>query len=338
MSLCHIFTAWPFDSSAVTRIVTNQRCILCVFLDIFSFSLELYGLYSSRTKDGIRKDYRKRGVWRFYKEKGYTTVRRPTKTHQGKPLCNTEGLVIQFIIASNHRHAARQILGDITWRRGHEGDQTPRKRFRDILVEIHIGNKIQVHTDALEKSQLSDYSHGQYQQPYKTLNDTRVADSDSFRILMLYMDSTSLPNVWKHLREKEKCYLDQWSTSVQTANNNKITGDRGEYRTLGFHTLQITIKNPTFYQVYKSEIGGNRKAVSDHNISRVSYGQNTQKLKVTDPCNIALGLGKPLLLLLWYKVMITRQFNHCKLCPSTEKVTVTIPCKRSILDTVQKWC
>ena len=71
--------------------------------------------------------------------------------------------------------------------------------------------------------------------------------------------------------------------------------------------------------MYKNEIGGNTKSVSGHNNSRVSYGQNTQKLKVADPCNIALGLVKPLLILLWYMVMITRQFNHCKLCPSLEK-------------------
>ena len=119
---------------------------------------------------------------------------------------------------------------------------------------------------------------------------------------------------------------------------NKTTEDRGENRTLGFHTLRIAIKNATFNKVYKSKIGGNRKVVSDYNNSRVSNGQNTQKLKLADPWNIAFGLVKLLLILLWYMVMITRQFNHGKLFPSTEIVTVTILCKRSIIDTVQKWC
>ena len=181
---------------------------------------------------------------------------------------------------------------------------------------------------------MSDCTHEEYQSPYKIRKDNRGAESNSARISMLHMDSTSLTNVRKHRREKEKYY----SASVQTANNNKITGDRGECRTLEFHTLQITIKNATFNHVYKSEIGGNRKSVSDHNNSRISYGQNTQKLKGAEPINIALGLIKPLLILLWYMIMITRQFNYCKLCPSLEKVTVTIPCKRSILDTVQKRC
>ena len=115
---------------------------------------------------------------------------------------------------------------------------------------------------------------------------------------MLHMNSTSLSNVWKLRQEKEKGYLEQSSTSVQTADNNKTTGDRGEYRTLGFHTLQITIKNAKFYQVYKSEIGGNRKEVSDDNNKVVFNEQNTQKLEVADPCNITLGLVKPLLILL----------------------------------------
>ena len=195
----------------------------------------------------------------------------------------------------------------------------------------------------LQQKQATEYNspyfkHEQYQSPYKTEKDNREADSDSSRISMLHMDSTSLPNIWKHHREKEKCYPEQSSTSVRTANNNKITGDRGENRTLGFHTLRIAIKIATFIKVYKSKIGGNRKAVSDYNNSRVCNGQNAQKLKVADPYNIALGLVKSLLILLWYTIMITRQFNHGKLFPSTEKVTVTILCKGSIIDTVQKWC
>ena len=117
-------------------------------------------------------------------------------------------------------------------------------QYRRITIKIH-------HCSI--PSIVSYCTHEEYQSPYEIGKDNRGGESDSSRISMLHMDSTSLPNVWKHRREKEKCYLEQSSTSVQTTNNNKITGDRGEYRTLGFHTLRVTIKNATFNQVYKNK-------------------------------------------------------------------------------------
>ena len=53
-----------------------------------------------------------------------------------------------------------------------------------------------------------DCTHEEYQSLYEIGKENRGADSDSSMLSMLHMNSTSLSNVWKHRREKEKGYLE----------------------------------------------------------------------------------------------------------------------------------